>query len=50
MLKINAEPGYFTEVFTELKACGQLLNRSYETSYAGAWHDKLSLEILGYYK
>ncbi|CAH1154507.1 unnamed protein product [Phaedon cochleariae] len=22
MLKINAEPGYFTEIFTELKACG----------------------------
>lgn len=22
MLRINAEPGYFTEVFTELKACG----------------------------
>jgi len=23
MLKINAEPGFFTEVFTELKSCGQ---------------------------
>lgn len=22
MLRINAEPGYFTEIFTELKACG----------------------------
>jgi hypothetical protein len=22
MLRINAEPGYFTEIFTELKGCG----------------------------
>lgn len=22
MLRINAEPGFFTEIFTELKACG----------------------------
>lgn len=22
MLRINAEPGYFTEIFTELKSCG----------------------------
>jgi Cyclin-dependent kinase 5 activator protein len=22
MLRINSEPGYFTEIFTELKACG----------------------------
>lgn len=27
MLRINAEPGYFTEIFTELKACG-VLNQS----------------------
>ncbi|KAF4520474.1 hypothetical protein B566_EDAN004725 [Ephemera danica] len=26
MLRINAEPGFFTEVFTELKACGQHLS------------------------
>ena len=25
MLRINAEPSFFTEVFTELKACGQQL-------------------------
>ncbi|XP_067625759.1 cyclin-dependent kinase 5 activator 1 isoform X2 [Eurosta solidaginis] len=25
MLKINAEPGFFTEVFTELKSCGHIL-------------------------
>lgn len=24
MLRINAEPAYFTEIFTELKACGTL--------------------------
>lgn len=24
MLRINAEPGFFTEIFTELKACGVL--------------------------
>ncbi|XP_037960345.1 cyclin-dependent kinase 5 activator 1 isoform X2 [Teleopsis dalmanni] len=28
MLKINAEPGFFTEVFTELKACGQFLTNN----------------------
>lgn len=28
MLRINAEPGYFTEIFTELKACG--MNSSIE--------------------
>ncbi|XP_030384338.1 cyclin-dependent kinase 5 activator 1 [Scaptodrosophila lebanonensis] len=28
MLKINAEPGFFTEVFTELKSCGQFLSSS----------------------
>lgn len=27
MLRINAEPGFFTEIFTELKACG-VLNQS----------------------
>jgi cyclin-dependent kinase 5 activator 1 len=26
MLRINAEPSYFTEVFTELKACGTSAN------------------------
>lgn len=26
MLRINAEPGFFTEVFTELKACGMNAN------------------------
>lgn len=25
MLRINAEPGYFTEIFTELKSCGMNL-------------------------
>lgn len=29
MLRINAEPGYFTEIFTELKACGM---NSYTTT------------------
>ncbi|CAD6996951.1 cyclin-dependent kinase 5 activator 1 [Ceratitis capitata] len=28
MLKINAEPGFFTEVFTELKSCGQILSNA----------------------
>lgn len=27
MLRINAEPGYFTEIFTELKACGMSLSQ-----------------------
>lgn len=26
MLRINAEPGFFTEIFTELKACGMNVN------------------------
>ncbi|XP_055613512.1 cyclin-dependent kinase 5 activator 1-like [Uranotaenia lowii] len=30
MLRINAEPGFFTEIFTELKACG--MNSSSATS------------------
>lgn len=28
MLRINAEPGFFTEIFTELKACGMNNNSS----------------------
>lgn len=28
MLRINAEPGFFTEIFTELKACGMNLNNN----------------------
>lgn len=32
MLRINAEPGFFTEIFTELKACG--INSSQSTSAA----------------
>uniref|UniRef100_A0A8W7JV95 Cyclin-dependent kinase 5 activator n=2 Tax=Nyssorhynchus TaxID=44543 RepID=A0A8W7JV95_ANOAL len=28
MLRINAEPGFFTEIFTELKACGMNTNPS----------------------
>lgn len=31
MLRINAEPGFFTEIFTELKACG-VLNQSNHNS------------------
>lgn len=31
MLRINAEPGFFTEIFTELKACG-VLNSSNQNS------------------
>lgn len=31
MLRINAEPGFFTEIFTELKACG-LMNQSNQNS------------------
>ncbi len=27
MLRINAEPGFFTEIFTELKACGMSSSR-----------------------
>lgn len=39
MLRINAEPGFFTEVFTELKACGQCLSSLNETYTCGgvAW-------------
>ena len=36
MLKINAEPGFFTEVFTELKSCGQLLNSANSSTSCGA--------------
>lgn len=28
MLRINAEPGFFTEIFTELKACGMNINNN----------------------
>lgn len=28
MLRINAEPGFFTEIFTELKACGMNTNNN----------------------
>lgn len=31
MLRINAEPGYFTEIFTELKACGMTHSSSSTT-------------------
>uniref|UniRef100_A0A1A9WEX4 Cyclin-dependent kinase 5 activator n=1 Tax=Glossina brevipalpis TaxID=37001 RepID=A0A1A9WEX4_9MUSC len=34
MLRINAEPGFFTEVFTELKSCGQLTNGSFSCGAA----------------
>ncbi|XP_005185460.1 cyclin-dependent kinase 5 activator 1 isoform X1 [Musca domestica] len=36
MLKINAEPGFFTEVFTELKSCGQLVASSNRSLSCGA--------------
>ncbi|XP_046801111.1 cyclin-dependent kinase 5 activator 1 [Lucilia cuprina] len=36
MLKINAEPGFFTEVFTELKSCGQLINITNSSLSCGA--------------
>ncbi|XP_075151950.1 cdk5 activator-like protein [Haematobia irritans] len=36
MLKINAEPGFFTEVFTELKSCGQLASSSNHSLSCGA--------------
>ncbi|KAM7352281.1 cdk5 activator-like protein isoform 2-T2 [Cochliomyia hominivorax] len=36
MLKINAEPGFFTEVFTELKSCGQLSNAEKKSMSCGA--------------
>ncbi|XP_059221373.1 cyclin-dependent kinase 5 activator 1 isoform X2 [Stomoxys calcitrans] len=36
MLKINAEPGFFTEVFTELKSCGQLVSSSNRSLSCGA--------------
>lgn len=35
MLRINAEPGFFTEVFTELKACGQCLSNLNEAYTCG---------------
>jgi cyclin-dependent kinase 5 activator 1 len=34
MLRINAEPGFFTEIFTELKACGT--NAGITTTCVGA--------------
>lgn len=34
MLRINAEPGFFTEIFTELKACGA--NAGITTTCVGA--------------
>jgi len=38
MLKINAEPAFFTEVFTELKSCGQFqANSNRRSSCGGAW-------------
>ncbi|EDW28394.1 GL18974 [Drosophila persimilis] len=36
MLKINAEPGFFTEVFTELKSCGQYHPSIKKSSCGGA--------------
>jgi len=36
MLKINAEPGFFTEVFTELKSCGQY-HPTLKSYCGGAW-------------
>ncbi|KAH8377600.1 hypothetical protein KR093_006211 [Drosophila rubida] len=35
MLKINAEPAFFTEVFTELKSCGQFQTNSNRRSSCG---------------
>ncbi|XP_034474150.1 cyclin-dependent kinase 5 activator 1 [Drosophila innubila] len=35
MLKINAEPAFFTEVFTELKSCGQFQANSNRRSSCG---------------
>ncbi|XP_023166708.1 cyclin-dependent kinase 5 activator 1 isoform X1 [Drosophila hydei] len=35
MLKINAEPAFFTEVFTELKSCGQFQPNSIKISPCG---------------
>ncbi|KAH8400599.1 hypothetical protein KR222_007994 [Zaprionus bogoriensis] len=35
MLKINAEPAFFTEIFTELKSCGQYQTNSIRRSSCG---------------
>lgn len=36
MLRINAEPGFFTEIFTELKACGMSSSSSNPSLPCGA--------------
>lgn len=38
MLRINAEPGFFTEIFTELKACG-LNNGIYQSPISPSSHN-----------
>jgi hypothetical protein len=42
MLRINAEPGFFTEIFTELKACG-LNNGIYNSPISPASHNSIDI-------
>jgi hypothetical protein len=42
MLRINAEPGFFTEIFTELKACG-LNNGLYQSPISPSPHNAIDI-------
>lgn len=42
MLRINAEPGFFTEIFTELKACG-LNNGIYQSPLSPSTHNNIDI-------
>lgn len=42
MLRINAEPGFFTEIFTELKACG-LNNGIYQSPISPTPHNAIDI-------
>lgn len=42
MLRINAEPGFFTEIFTELKACG-LNNGIYQSPISPSSHNAIDI-------
>lgn len=42
MLRINAEPGFFTEIFTELKACG-LNNGIYQSPLSPSTHNVIDI-------
>ncbi|CRL04351.1 CLUMA_CG017444, isoform A [Clunio marinus] len=42
MLRINAEPGFFTEIFTELKACG-LNNGIYQSPLSPSTHNTIDI-------